>query len=42
MANPDTPNCDNHEDGFALHGGITNGAEWYSVAGGQLKTFWIL
>jgi hypothetical protein len=34
MANPNTKSCDKTEDGFAKHGGITNGAEWYSVNGG--------
>jgi carboxypeptidase E len=35
MANPATPGCDNPKQSFARQGGITNGAAWYSVAGGM-------
>jgi len=35
MSNPATPGCDNPEKSFARQGGITNGAAWYSVAGGM-------
>ena len=35
MANPETPGCDRKENSFAKQGGITNGAAWYSVAGGM-------
>jgi len=39
MANPATPSCEKEEDGFARHGGITNGAAWYSVAGGKDNSY---
>ena len=35
MSNPATPGCDEPESSFAKQGGITNGAAWYSVAGGN-------
>jgi len=36
MADPKTKKCDqNEETNFAKRGGITNGAEWYSVDGGE-------
>lgn len=36
MAKPDQPACDKDgHDSFAKHGGITNGARWYSVRGGM-------
>ena len=35
MANPDTEPCEKGEKSFANQGGITNGAQWYSVAGGE-------
>jgi len=30
-----TPGCESNENQFAKHGGITNGAAWYSVPGGM-------
>jgi len=35
MSNPGTPGCDTPINEFAKHGGITNGAAWYSVPGGM-------
>merc|ERR1719410_3271142 len=35
MSNPRTPGCDSEVNEFAQHGGITNGAAWYSVPGGM-------
>merc|ERR1711981_504046 len=35
MSNPSTPGCDSPVNEFAQHGGITNGAAWYSVGGGM-------
>merc|ERR1719410_1522280 len=35
MSNPATPGCDGPVNEFAQHGGITNGAAWYSVPGGM-------
>ena len=35
MSNPATPGCDSPVNEFAQHGGITNGAAWYSVPGGM-------
>ncbi|VDK48191.1 unnamed protein product [Gongylonema pulchrum] len=36
MAKNDHPPCDGTvNDAFAQHGGITNGAKWYSVSGGM-------
>merc|ERR1711994_892004 len=35
MSNPKTPGCDTPINEFAQHGGITNGAAWYSVPGGM-------
>jgi len=35
MADPKTKGCDKPESSFAKQGGITNGAAWYSVAGGM-------
>merc|ERR1712012_530364 len=35
MSNPNTPGCDSAVNEFAQHGGITNGAAWYSVPGGM-------
>lgn len=37
MADPQTPGCDPNtpENSFSKQGGITNGAAWYSVAGGM-------
>ena len=35
MADSNTPSCDKNEQGFAKQGGITNGAAWYSVEGGN-------
>merc|ERR1719373_1494049 len=35
MSNPNTPGCDSPVNEFAQHGGITNGAAWYSVPGGM-------
>eukprot|EP00095_Tigriopus_kingsejongensis_P012685 maker-scaffold22_size673200-snap-gene-4.20 protein:Tk12685 transcript:maker-scaffold22_size673200-snap-gene-4.20-mRNA-1 annotation:"carboxypeptidase e-like" len=35
MADPKTPGCDKPENSFSKQGGITNGAAWYSVAGGM-------
>eukprot|EP00090_Calanus_glacialis_P034114 TRINITY_DN569_c0_g1_i1.p1 TRINITY_DN569_c0_g1~~TRINITY_DN569_c0_g1_i1.p1 ORF type:complete len:495 (-),score=140.55 TRINITY_DN569_c0_g1_i1:78-1430(-) len=35
MSNPSTPGCDSPINEFAQHGGITNGAAWYSVGGGM-------
>lgn len=38
MAQPHPP-CDmSNDDGFYKQGGITNGAAWYSVAGGEQGT----
>ena len=37
MADPSTPGCDRPESSFAKQGGITNGAAWYSVAGGTVN-----
>ena len=38
MSNPNTPGCDSAVNEFAKHGGITNGAAWYSVPGGMQVT----
>lgn len=35
MADPKMPGCDNPKKSFAKQGGITNGAAWYSVSGGN-------
>merc|ERR1712223_1490531 len=35
MADPKTKGCEKPENNFALQGGITNGAAWYSVDGGM-------
>jgi len=35
MSDPRTPGCDSPVNEFAQHGGITNGAAWYSVGGGM-------
>jgi len=35
MSDPRTPGCDSEVNEFAQHGGITNGAAWYSVPGGM-------
>merc|ERR1712141_389247 len=35
MSDPKTKGCDKPENSFAKQGGITNGAAWYSVAGGM-------
>merc|ERR1712226_35026 len=35
MSNPRTPGCDSEVNEFAQHGGITNGAAWYSEPGGM-------
>ncbi len=35
MSDPATPGCDRPESSFARQGGITNGAAWYSVDGGN-------
>jgi len=36
MSDPKTPSCDEQpHESFAKRGGITNGAEWYSVDGGK-------
>merc|ERR1740128_1414028 len=35
MSNRATPGCESNENEFAKHGGITNGAAWYSVPGGM-------
>jgi len=34
MSDPNRPGCENRKNPFAKQGGITNGAAWYSVAGG--------
>ena len=40
MSTPhDSCDMDEGDDNFGLHGGITNGAAWYSVAGGELNLF---
>ena len=38
MADMNTPSCDKNDEGFARKGGITNGAAWYSVEGGNVYT----
>ena len=35
MSDPNRPGCENRKNPFARQGGITNGAAWYSVAGGM-------
>ena len=35
MSNPQEPACDDSSSKFGQQGGITNGAAWYSVAGGN-------
>lgn len=35
MSDPKTPGCEKPQNSFAKNGGITNGAAWYSVAGGM-------
>merc|ERR1712038_414029 len=35
MSDPKTKGCDKPESSFSKQGGITNGAAWYSVAGGM-------
>ena len=35
MSDLNTKGCDKPENSFAKQGGITNGAAWYSVAGGM-------
>ena len=35
MSDPRTPGCDSPVNEFAQHGGVTNGAAWYSVGGGM-------
>ena len=35
MSDPNRPGCENRKNPFARQGGITNGAAWYSVAGGK-------
>merc|ERR1712038_2103348 len=34
MSDPKRPGCENRKNPFAKQGGVTNGAAWYSVAGG--------
>jgi hypothetical protein len=37
MSDPNQPSCDDTSSGFGKQGGITNGAAWYSVEGGQIN-----
>ena len=36
MSNPSTTPCDDSSTNFGKQGGITNGAAWYSVEGGEI------
>jgi len=39
MANPNRMPCRDGDTNFGKEGGITNGAKWYSVRGGEISLF---
>lgn len=39
MADPNRMSCRDGDINFGKEGGITNGAKWYSISGGNVKIF---